>query len=60
MRRPGGWRTPRWPGWTTRRRRAELQRRFQALHLELKRDTARAATDAIAESWRLSSSACLV
>ena len=28
---------------------AELQRRFQALHLELKRDTARAATDAIAE-----------
>ncbi|MBS0441954.1 MAG: lipid-A-disaccharide synthase [Proteobacteria bacterium] len=28
---------------------AELQRRFQALHLELKRDTALAATDAIAE-----------
>ena len=28
---------------------AELQRRFQALHLELKRDTTRAATDAIAE-----------
>ncbi len=28
---------------------ADVQRRFQALHLELKRDTARAATDAIAE-----------
>lgn len=28
---------------------ADLQQRFQALHLELKRDTARAATDAIAE-----------
>ena len=28
---------------------AELQRRFQSLHLELRRDTARAATDAIAE-----------
>lgn len=28
---------------------ADLERRFQALHLELKRDTARAATDAIAE-----------
>lgn len=28
---------------------AELEQRFQALHLELKRDTARAATDAIAE-----------
>ena len=28
---------------------AELQRRFHALHLELKRDTARAATDVIAE-----------
>jgi lipid-A-disaccharide synthase len=28
---------------------AELERRFHALHLELKRDTARAATDAIAE-----------
>lgn len=28
---------------------AELERRFDALHLELKRDTARAATDAIAE-----------
>ncbi|MFT3955589.1 MAG: lipid-A-disaccharide synthase [Piscinibacter sp.] len=27
----------------------ELQRRFHALHLELRRDTARAATDAIAE-----------
>lgn len=28
---------------------ADLQQRFHALHLELKRDTARAATDAIAE-----------
>ena len=28
---------------------AEVQRRFHTLHLELKRDTARAATDAIAE-----------
>jgi lipid-A-disaccharide synthase len=28
---------------------AELERRFHALHLELRRDTARAATDAIAE-----------
>ena len=28
---------------------AEVQRRFHALHLELRRDTARAATDAIAE-----------
>lgn len=28
---------------------ADLERRFHALHLELKRDTARAATDAIAE-----------
>ncbi len=28
---------------------AELQRRFHGLHLELRRDTARAATDAIAE-----------
>jgi lipid-A-disaccharide synthase len=28
---------------------ADVQRRFQALHLELRRDTARAATDAIAE-----------
>lgn len=28
---------------------ADLQRRFHALHLELRRDTARAATDAIAE-----------
>ncbi len=28
---------------------ADVQRRFHALHLELKRDTARAATDAIAE-----------
>ena len=28
---------------------ADVERRFQALHLELRRDTARAATDAIAE-----------
>ena len=40
-------RTPRWPGSTTRRAATRCALRFEALHHELRRNTAQAATDAI-------------